>query len=155
MELARHLLPLWPMLYQCVQCHETNHNHCFPQMSDLCSGVETVPWICSCSVCFYRAEGGTDFGKTPIKPRRGITFGGCKFWGVEFIISQQKMHFNGCADLESLSDGRAKIDCCIGRMIAHCHSCQMQSACFRCFPCPGSPRPPNLSLFSAFRILPK
>ena len=35
---------------------------------NLCSGVETVPWICPRSVGLCMAEGGTDFGKTPIKP---------------------------------------------------------------------------------------
>ena len=39
------------------------------QVSDHCGGVEIVPCICSCCVSLCRAEGGTDFGKTPNKPR--------------------------------------------------------------------------------------
>ena len=39
------------------------------QVSDHCSGVEIVLWICSCCVSLCRAEGGTDFGRTPNKPR--------------------------------------------------------------------------------------
>ena len=65
-----------PCLYQCVQCQEANHNHFFLQVSDLCCGLETVPWICSCFVRLCRAEGGTDFGKTPNKPKGVIIFGG-------------------------------------------------------------------------------
>ena len=57
---------------------------------DLCSGIETVPWICSCSVCLCMAEEDVDFGQTPIKPRGlsiwegGMHFGGrrlvCTYW---------------------------------------------------------------------------
>ena len=47
----------------------------FKSVAFVCGGVATVPWICSCSVCLYRAERGTDFGKTPTQPR------GYKFWG--------------------------------------------------------------------------
>ena len=52
---------LWPSLYYCFQRHEANHNHFVLQVRDLCSGVETLPWIRSCSICLYVAEGGTDF----------------------------------------------------------------------------------------------
>ena len=50
----------------------------FGSSSDLWSGAETVAQICSCSVCLYVAQGGTEFGKTPIKPG-GL--GGIHFWG--------------------------------------------------------------------------
>ena len=61
-----------------VQHQEATHNHCLLQVGGLCSDFETVPWICSCSVCLYMAEWGTDFGKTPMKP---LSLGEYKFGG--------------------------------------------------------------------------
>ena len=54
-----------PCLHWCFQCQGANHNHVVLHVTDLCSGVETIPWNCSCSGCLYMAEAGTDFGKTP------------------------------------------------------------------------------------------
>ena len=52
--------------------------------SGICSGVDTVPWICSCSVCLSLAEEGTGFGKTLTKPKGVYNLRG---GGAEFCLS--------------------------------------------------------------------
>ena len=85
MELVQHLLLLWPSV---SKCQKANHNHCFLRVTDLCSGIETVPWICSCFVCLCMAEEGPDFflAKCPLSLGGGTNFlgGGIKFWVVKF-----------------------------------------------------------------------
>ena len=70
-------------------------------MSDLCSGVETVPWRGSCSVCLYMAEGGTHFGKTPSK---GVIF----FWGG-YTLFLGRIHFSGGLILKRRNDRMGRV----------------------------------------------
>ena len=86
MELGQHLLELWPMPPAVFPMSRSQQQSLHSSSERLCCSVENISSVSSCFVCLYLGKGGTNFGKTPIKPRGGPYFGGINGGGGDILF---------------------------------------------------------------------